>query len=205
MTRKYFLVEPGIYFSKFLPIDPSSVLGNHAELSFLLLLHSSLSDTWWPLSFNSPSFSLILLSSSRLSDRFNVSTTFRSLSSRYSPLILQTYNSPKIWCVCVCVWSHFSCVWLFAALWTVACQAHLSTGFFRQIYWSELPLAPPGNLPNPGIKSRSLSLLYRQAVLHHECHLGSLKMWRPELKVYISDMLEKQRVHQDIDFQSLFW
>ena len=104
MTRRCFLVEPGIYFSKFLPIDPSSVLGNHVKLSFLLLLHSSLSDPWWPRSFNSPSFSLILLSPPRLSDHFNVSTTFRSLSSRYSPLIFQTYNSPpKMWCVCMCV------------------------------------------------------------------------------------------------------
>ena len=183
MTRRCFLVEPGIYFSKFLPIDPSSVLGNHVKLSFLLLLHSSLSDPWWPLSFNSPSFSLIFLSPPRLSDHFNVSTTFRSLSSRYSPLIFQTYNSPpKMWCVCVCV-----CVCVCevtsvvsdscATLWTVARQAPLSTGFFRQKYWSGLSLLPPGDLPNQGMKLGSLSLLYWQAVLYHWCHLGSLKIW----------------------------
>ena len=29
------------------------------------------------------------------------------------------------------------------------------TGFSRQGYWSGLPLPPPGNLPNPGIKPKS--------------------------------------------------
>ena len=52
--------------------------------------------------------------------------------------------------------SRFSCVLLFAALGTVACQAPLSMGFSRQEYWSELPYPPPGDLPNPGIKATSL-------------------------------------------------
>ena len=33
-------------------------------------------------------------------------------------------------------------------------QAPLSMGFFRQEYWSGLPLPSPGDLPNPGIKPR---------------------------------------------------
>ena len=37
-------------------------------------------------------------------------------------------------------------------------QAPLSWGFSRQEYWSGLPCPPPGNLPNPGIKSRSPTL-----------------------------------------------
>ena len=41
-------------------------------------------------------------------------------------------------------------------LWTVAGQAPLSMGFSRQEYWSGLPCPPPGDLPNPGIKPRSL-------------------------------------------------
>ena len=45
-----------------------------------------------------------------------------------------------------------------ATLWTVACQAPLSMGFSRQEYWSGLPCPPPGDLPNPGIKHRSLTL-----------------------------------------------
>ena len=45
-------------------------------------------------------------------------------------------------CVCVCVrvhahmWSCFSCVPLYATLWTVAHQAPLSMTFSRQEYWS---------------------------------------------------------------------
>ena len=42
-----------------------------------------------------------------------------------------------------------------ATPWTVACQAPLSMGFFRQEYWSGLPLPSPGNLPNPGIETGS--------------------------------------------------
>ena len=36
--------------------------------------------------------------------------------------------------------------------WTVACQAPLSMGFFRQEYWSGLPFPSPGDLPDPGIE-----------------------------------------------------
>ena len=44
-------------------------------------------------------------------------------------------------------------------LWTVACQAPLSMGLFRQQYWSRLPFSPPGDLPNPGIELTSLTFL----------------------------------------------
>ena len=54
------------------------------------------------------------------------------------------------------VLSHFSRVRLFATLWSVAHQALLSTGFCRQEYWSVLPFNSPGDLPNPGIKPKSL-------------------------------------------------
>ena len=42
--------------------------------------------------------------------------------------------------------------------WTVARQAPLSIGFSRQEYWSGLPFLSPGDLPDPGIKPRSLAL-----------------------------------------------
>ena len=42
--------------------------------------------------------------------------------------------------------------------WTVTCQAHLSIRFSRQDYWSGLPFPFPGDLPDPGIEPRSLSL-----------------------------------------------
>ena len=43
--------------------------------------------------------------------------------------------------------------------WTAAFQAPLSMGFSRQEYWNGYPFSPPGDLPNPGIKPRSPTLL----------------------------------------------
>ena len=57
----------------------------------------------------------------------------------------------KASCVCAML-NHFSCVQLFATLWTVAHQAPLFMGFSRQEYWSGLPFPPLGYLPNPGIE-----------------------------------------------------
>ena len=60
-------------------------------------------------------------------------------------------------CVCVCVLSHFSCVQFCPIiLWTVAHQAPLSMGFYRQEYWSGSPCPPPGDLPDPGMEPASL-------------------------------------------------
>ena len=39
--------------------------------------------------------------------------------------------------------------------WTVAYQAPLSMGFFRQEYLSGVPFTSPKDLPDPGIKPRS--------------------------------------------------
>ena len=50
----------------------------------------------------------------------------------------------------------FSCVQLFVTLWTVACQAPLSMGFSRQVYWSGLPCPPPEDLPHLGMEPTSL-------------------------------------------------
>ena len=52
----------------------------------------------------------------------------------------------------------FLCVQLFATPRTVAHQAPLSMGFFRQEYWSALPFPSPEDLPYPGIQPRSPSL-----------------------------------------------
>ena len=52
--------------------------------------------------------------------------------------------------------SHFSHVWLFVTLWTVAHQAPLSMGFSSQEYWSELPCPLPGDLLDPAIEPASL-------------------------------------------------
>ena len=41
-------------------------------------------------------------------------------------------------------------------LWTGS-QVPLSMGFLRQEFWNGYPLPSPGDLPNPGIKLRSLA------------------------------------------------
>ena len=47
---------------------------------------------------------------------------------------------------------------LFATPWTIARQAPLSMGFFRQEYWSGLPFPSSGDLPNLGIEPGSPAL-----------------------------------------------
>ena len=50
-------------------------------------------------------------------------------------------------CVCVCVYNFLvpkSCP-VFLTPWTVAHQAPLSMGFFRQEYWNGLPFPSPGD------------------------------------------------------------
>ena len=56
----------------------------------------------------------------------------------------------------MCMRSHFSHVWLFVTLQTVACQAPLSMGFSRQESWGGLPVPSPGKLPSPGTEPVSL-------------------------------------------------
>ena len=59
-----------------------------------------------------------------------------------------------------------SCLTL-ETLWTVACQAPLSTGFSRQEYWSGLPFPTPGDLPNQGIEPVPLALQVESLPLGH--------------------------------------
>ena len=46
-------------------------------------------------------------------------------------------------------------VWLFATPWTLAHQAPLSMGFYRQEYWDGLPSPPSRGIPDPGIEPES--------------------------------------------------
>ena len=55
-------------------------------------------------------------------------------------------------------WELLNHVWLLATPWTVACQAPLPMGFSRLEYWSGLSFSSPGDLPNPGIESKSHAL-----------------------------------------------
>ena len=50
-------------------------------------------------------------------------------------------------------WKSLSCVWLFVTLWTIQ-----SMEFSRPEYWSGYLFPSPGDLPNPGIEPRSLTL-----------------------------------------------
>ena len=69
----------------------------------------------------------------------------------YLSELCQSFLKPQ-----VSVLNHFSCVRLFATLWTIACQAPLSVGFSRQEYWSGLLFPSPGDLPDPRIKPTCL-------------------------------------------------
>ena len=71
---------------------------------------------------------------------------------------LLCYTVPDIPHSLACLLSHFSRVWLFAALWTVACQVPLCMGFSRQECWSGFPCPPLGGLPNPGMEPMSPAL-----------------------------------------------
>ena len=73
----------------------------------------------------------------------------------WSDLAAAIADNPIKWCsqcvcVCVCVVSDSLVI-----IWTVAHQAPLSMGFFRQGYCSELPFPPPGDLPTPRIEPKS--------------------------------------------------
>ena len=68
------------------------------------------------------------------------------------------------------VLSCFSCIWLFAILWIIACHAPLSMEFSRQEYLSGLPFPPPWDPPNPGLNP---CLLHWQGYSSLLGHLGN--------------------------------
>ena len=92
------------------------------------------------------------------------------------------------YCYACCVLGRFSRVWLFATLWTVACQAPLSMGFFRQEYWSGLPFLPSRDLIlHSGIEPASLvfpELAVRFFTTSSTWDAPSLSLTSPELCHY---------------------
>ena len=79
-----------------------------------------------------------------------------------------------LWCICLglCVRVQLlSPIWLFASLWSIACQAPLSMEFPGQEFWSGLPFPPPGIFPTQGSNPR---LLHWQAYSLPLSHLGTL-------------------------------
>ena len=71
--------------------------------------------------------------------------------------------------------SHFIRVQLFATLCTGTHQAPLS----MQEYWSELPYAPPGDLPDLGIKPAFPALQADSLPLNHRGRLPNLNVHVP--------------------------
>ena len=69
--------------------------------------------------------------------------------------MVESYN--EMWSTGVWVSEVCCLVQLFATPWTVAHQVPLSMGFFRQEYWSGLPLSSPRNLLTQGL---NLGLLH---------------------------------------------
>ena len=97
----------------------------------------------------------------------------RAPASPSSPTLNRCHPSSCWFFPYVSVLSRYSRVWLFATLWTVACQAPLTLGFSRQEHWSGLPMPSRGPSPQQG-SSPSLYVSYiGRCVLYHWCHLGS--------------------------------
>ena len=80
-------------------------------------------------------------------------------------------QSPDLGSCCACA-QLLSRVWLFVTPWTVAHQAPLSTGFFRQEYWSWLPFPSPEALPDPQEDLRGRTQVSRVSCLGRNilCH-----------------------------------
>ena len=116
----------------------------------------------WPrikslFSIKEPKVTSILVKGSLLKE--NVIPT-KSLGGKGDLLgLMSKWLIPVFQMMCMlCVPSHFSCVLLFLTLWTIAHQAPLSIGFFKQEYWSGLSCPPPGDLPDLGSNSSLLHL-----------------------------------------------
>ena len=95
-----------------------------------------------------------------------------------------------------------SCAGLVAVTWTVAHQAPLSMEFFRQECWSGLPFPPPGDLPDPGIKSASLAppalpggfttpAPPGKSSLDPRLHLGRTLDWLRQYEVHLDPWMEQ--------------
>ena len=103
-----------------------------------------------PMDCSLPGFSVHMIFQARIVEWVVISF----LSKNYK------YTWPEYICtMCVCMRVHScSCIRLFVTQLTIAHQAPLSIEFSRQEYWSGLPSATPGNLPNPGIEPSSPAL-----------------------------------------------
>ena len=105
-----------------------------------------------------------------------------------------------------CVLNHFSCVWLFATLWTVTCQAPMSMGFSRQEYWSGLP-CPPGGSSHPGIEPASLTspaLAIDKLFFLGKASIAFIRFSKESL-TYIAIMSLFSVINYQVFIESLLW
>ena len=103
---------------------------------------------------------------------FNADSCDSTWSPRWGSGIFILSNLLRAW-----VLSHFSHVWLFVTLWSVALQAPLSMGFSRQEYWSGLPCPLAGDLPYPGIQPVAPALQEDSLPLNHRGSPNKLLKW----------------------------
>ena len=78
-----------------------------------------------------------------------------------------------------CMRSHFSCIWLFANLWTVAHQAHPSMGFSRS--GVDCHALFQGIFPSQGLNPHLLSFLHWQG-----SSLSPIPLGKPKPLIWIS-------------------
>ena len=82
----------------------------------------------------------------------------------------------------MCRAQSFSCVWLFATPWTVACQVPLSMGFSRQEDWCGFPALLQGIFPtrrsNPGLP-------HCRWILYQVSHQESCGYKDPHQKIFL--------------------
>ena len=89
---------------------------------------------------------------------------------KFYPLLPGEGSPYSMWSKC---WDRFSCpgtsvlscVWLFVTCWTVAHQAPLSMGFFRQGYWVGCHFLLQGIFSSRGLNLCLLRLLYCRPIL----------------------------------------
>ena len=79
--------------------------------------------------------------------------------------------------------------------WTVAHQAPLSMGFSSQEYWSGLPCSSAGDLPNPGIKPRSLMSPALVVRLFTTSATWESPSWVPTISVILNKSVNSYSFH----------
>ena len=81
-------------------------------------------------------------------------TCFAKKGTKSNEILGLPSKSEEYYFSIVTYWYLLSHVWLFATLWTAACQGPLSMGFSRQEYWSGLPVFSPGESSRPRNQTR---------------------------------------------------